>query len=482
MREFISSFTQISSAEWLEILVLLGGATILGFIIGWLLRSFTVRNLRRLLGDKTESYNALDKTHQQKLGFFREVEAENNEMTNRITVLNNEIKSLKLKLTNNNGAGALIENEPATLVLSEDKELVETDSSTKSGWLQRIKNAFATNSNATTVFENSDEISVEEKLEASNNMIERLLSSNEKIEDENEKLKQNILSLEETISLNKDNVSKPIEPTVVKQELDVEKINKYTSSLKDAKTTGNDLLKRIQELEIYNGKIIKQLEAETKENETIEIDNNKLKAQLSEFKSSAKTDILNLELKNKEDALAICKNEKQLLTQKLETVSKELGNCNKQQEDLKSKLEVLNKNKASEPQLVKSTPSPSTATTTTPSISKAKPSEIKKENTTDKSVLEPSHDIITRIKNKANSIDFSRIGSGDAKAKDDLKKVKGIGEFVEKKLNALGIYNFKQLANLTEDDMDKVNDAIEFFPGRIKRDNWVAQAKNLIKN
>lgn len=507
MQEFIKSFTQISSAEWLEILILLGVATILGFIIGWLLRSFTVRKLRGLLGAKTESYNALDKTHQEKLGFFREVEAENNEMTNRITVLNNEIKSLKLKLTNNNGTGALIENETAALALNDDEELIETEINTKPGWLQRIKSAFGTNS-SNIVLENSNQITAEEKLDASNNMIERLLSSNEKLEDENEKLKQNILSLEENISLNKNNTTVKTEPVVVKQEIDVEKIDKYTNSLKDAKTTGKDLLKRIQELEIYNGKIIKQLEAETKEKnisqkqllesgdyktkylelapkfETVEIDNNKLKAQLAKLNSTTKTDILNLELKKKEDALAICKNEKQVLTQKLETTVKALGDCNKKQEDLTIKLETINKSKLNKPhhQPTAVTPSSSKVAAPGPSISKTKPIEIKKEEHIEKSVLEASHDIMTRIKNKAKSIDFSRIGTGDVNAKDDLKKVKGIGEFVEKKLNALGIYNFKQLAKLTEDDMDKVNDAIEFFPGRIKRDNWVAQAKKFAES
>ncbi len=86
---------------------------------------------------------------------------------------------------------------------------------------------------------------------------------------------------------------------------------------------------------------------------------------------------------------------------------------------------------------------------------------------------------LQRVKDKAKNIDFDRIGVVDAGQKDNLQIIKGIGPFIEKKLNALGIYTFKQIANFNDDDKDKVNDAIEFFPGRIKRDDWVGQAIKL---
>ena len=64
-------------------------------------------------------------------------------------------------------------------------------------------------------------------------------------------------------------------------------------------------------------------------------------------------------------------------------------------------------------------------------------------------------------------------------AKDDLQVIKGIGPFIEEKLNALGIYMFVQIARMTSDLEEEVNVAIEFFPGRVKRDEWVKQAKEL---
>lgn len=61
--------------------------------------------------------------------------------------------------------------------------------------------------------------------------------------------------------------------------------------------------------------------------------------------------------------------------------------------------------------------------------------------------------------------------------KDDLTKIKGIGPFIEKRLNMVGIYNFKQLSELEPEMLERVGAAIEFFPDRILRENWIGQAK-----
>lgn len=88
---------------------------------------------------------------------------------------------------------------------------------------------------------------------------------------------------------------------------------------------------------------------------------------------------------------------------------------------------------------------------------------------------------LARIQQRAAELDFSRIGLATADEKDDLKIIKGIGPFIEKKLNSIGIYTFRQIANFTLELEDKVNDIIEFFPGRIRRDEWVRQAEALAK-
>lgn len=89
--------------------------------------------------------------------------------------------------------------------------------------------------------------------------------------------------------------------------------------------------------------------------------------------------------------------------------------------------------------------------------------------------------VLARIQERAQEINFDRIGLATAADKDDLKRVKGIGPFIEKKLNSIGIYTFRQIANFTPEDEDKVNEVIEFFSGRIRRDNWAGQADGLAR-
>ncbi len=62
---------------------------------------------------------------------------------------------------------------------------------------------------------------------------------------------------------------------------------------------------------------------------------------------------------------------------------------------------------------------------------------------------------------------------------DDLKKIKGVGPKLEKLLNSLGFYHFDQIANWSTDEIAWVDENLEGFRGRVSRDNWVDQAKQL---
>ncbi len=73
----------------------------------------------------------------------------------------------------------------------------------------------------------------------------------------------------------------------------------------------------------------------------------------------------------------------------------------------------------------------------------------------------------------------TKIKKASATDKDDLKKINGIGPFIEEKLNKLGIYTYEQISQLDKELVDTVTDAIQFFPGRIDRDDWVGQASSL---
>lgn len=63
--------------------------------------------------------------------------------------------------------------------------------------------------------------------------------------------------------------------------------------------------------------------------------------------------------------------------------------------------------------------------------------------------------------------------------KDDLKKVKGIGEVIEARLRELGILTFRQIASWNDADIERVENAINTprFSCRIRQNNWIEQAK-----
>lgn len=60
----------------------------------------------------------------------------------------------------------------------------------------------------------------------------------------------------------------------------------------------------------------------------------------------------------------------------------------------------------------------------------------------------------------------------------DLKRIRGIGVLIEKKLNSMGVSRYEQIAEWTTADIEKVSHALD-FKGRIERENWVEQARIL---
>jgi len=60
---------------------------------------------------------------------------------------------------------------------------------------------------------------------------------------------------------------------------------------------------------------------------------------------------------------------------------------------------------------------------------------------------------------------------------DDLEgEIDGIGPVIAGKLAGLGVTTFRQIAEWTQDDIERIGDQIE-FPGRIEREDWVGQAR-----
>ena len=62
---------------------------------------------------------------------------------------------------------------------------------------------------------------------------------------------------------------------------------------------------------------------------------------------------------------------------------------------------------------------------------------------------------------------------------DDLKKISGVGPKLEQLLHRLGFFHFDQVAAWTEAEIAWVDDNLEGFKGRVTRDKWVEQAREL---
>jgi NADH-quinone oxidoreductase subunit E len=69
-----------------------------------------------------------------------------------------------------------------------------------------------------------------------------------------------------------------------------------------------------------------------------------------------------------------------------------------------------------------------------------------------------------------------RTGKGD-----DLKLIWGVGPALEKMLNKMGVWHFDQIASWSAKELAWVDERLEGFKGRAKRDDWVKQAKKLAK-
>jgi len=68
--------------------------------------------------------------------------------------------------------------------------------------------------------------------------------------------------------------------------------------------------------------------------------------------------------------------------------------------------------------------------------------------------------------------------AGKAAAGGDLKKLSGVGPALEKKLIAAGVTSLEQVAAWTEADVSKIDEELS-FKGRIEREGWISQAKEL---
>lgn len=107
---------------------------------------------------------------------------------------------------------------------------------------------------------------------------------------------------------------------------------------------------------------------------------------------------------------------------------------------------------------------------------------IKLKTATEKKEQKEKDIALIEISKRKHLLDFESFGTATETEKDDLTMISGIGPFIEERLHALDIFTFRQISNFTATDIEKMDTAIEYFSGRIERDEWVSQAKDLVHN
>ena len=85
----------------------------------------------------------------------------------------------------------------------------------------------------------------------------------------------------------------------------------------------------------------------------------------------------------------------------------------------------------------------------------------------------------TEDKAAAKPAKAEKAAEPSADFKDDVKLIGGVGPALEKKLATAGLTSLTQIAKWTKADIARLDEDLD-LRGRIERDEWVAQAKDLI--
>lgn len=107
-----------------------------------------------------------------------------------------------------------------------------------------------------------------------------------------------------------------------------------------------------------------------------------------------------------------------------------------------------------------------------------------------KKEVEVSENLVSRAENRAAEANIEinidkilhSIGTAPKSDANDLKLINGIGPANEEKLNELGIYTYEQISKLKAADREELSKIAGFTREKIEADEWVKQAKELLKN
>lgn len=89
-------------------------------------------------------------------------------------------------------------------------------------------------------------------------------------------------------------------------------------------------------------------------------------------------------------------------------------------------------------------------------------------------------DLIAELKRSLEEQKKSSVSIPAPRPADDLKRIRGIGPTFERKLHALEVTRFAQIASWNEADVARIAEALQILPQRVQRDGWIESAARLV--
>ncbi len=308
-----------------------------------------------------------------------------------------------------------------------------------------------------------------------------LKDNNVKLKTDNETYLQKIDTLDgQLISLQTQNAQ--LNEEVEENQATLENLNVLQSSYDATKNRISAMEERIASLADINETLSKEKEAYASKITSLDSEVNALQQKNVELvkhieqNTTAMNNFAELETTHDatRDRVAALEEKLSKLAEDNKSLRSELGTVKSDNNSLKTELGSMKANNFQQ----NTTPVMPVVTQTTTNNADTEKEDTVEENV--KIVKTSSAKSVTEAKTALRNAFGTKMKKATAAEKDDLKKINGIGPFIESKLNSLDIYTYEQISQWDDDLINTVTDAIEFFPGRIERDDWVGQAKKLV--
>jgi len=469
-----------------QILLCLLLAFILGLIIGWLWKRMKAsREISRLNGeietvnrDKTDIESRHEATRQEfeshRLSSQKTID-DLSDQTKQIQPLQNEVTESKSQIASLTSKLGLMESDRKNL---EQKYKAETDSlsqkftAEKDTAVAAVKQEAEKSKKELTALEQQHQqqtASLKAQVSKADSELSRL---NKEKQGELEQLKMQLEEQSKTVTDQKAALTQAL-GNVSKATQDLEELKKQnqkdTASLKGQVNAAKSERKNreLQDREIREkDTAIERLQSQLRAQAALDKEVADAKLNLNKVTSEAK---------QKDQELVASKNKVSILEQNLKSSQSSKENSSELQKELDSLKKQLTESQSALDSCRQSGQSQQRKITELQSNL----DKVQK----DRNAISESGRSPTSSENKPNP---GNVSTAPAKRtplftapaeKDDLKLIYGIGPVMERILNELGITSFKQISEFSNNDIERVAKAIDTFPDRIERDDWVGGAK-----